>query len=402
MNYSHNEPSYFPFLIMFLFSFLIFSCTPTAIPPSPSITSTPQPAIATQPASPTTTTELDQEEVMQLWHRLSPSDFGLEDHAIFCLDWSPDGSRVAAGDSIGSLIVWDAPSGNIIHHLPSDRRILDCDWSGDGEVLVSGSGPDLWLWDAVGGLPLDRLSGIGGLIKGVTISPDSAMVASWAAGEKSGRVWSIVTGEHLLALPHTHELDRLAWSPDSTAIAASTREQLVTVWDIANGQKIIELAHNGIVLDLAWSPDGLLLMVGHSEGLTIWDVRTWAEGPIMELGVESARTVEWSPDGGWIAIESGWLPSTIEVWDVVNQTRVFSLATLGGYLSDLSWSPDGSWLAAGFNDSTVAIWDMKTGIWVGIGRHETDDVELVAWSPDSRTLATADDVGIVNLWQLNQ
>lgn len=365
-----------------------------------SSTNTPTNNLPTQVTLPSPSTTLEQEDVLELGLRLSPSEFGLEDHAIFCVAWSPNGDRVAVGDRLGSLFVWDTLSGNMLHHLSTGQRNESCDWSANGNLLVNASGPDLWLWDPVAGTPVQRIHGIGGRIRGTVISPDSTKVASWAYGEKSGRIWDLDSGAHLFALPHDDELIELAWSPDSSAIASATRGPLVYVWNTSDGQIVVELAHDGFAYDLAWSPDGLLLAVGHNAGVTIWDARTWSQGPVATFKIDAGRNVVWSPDGRWIALVTS--SYGVEIWDILNQTRVYSLATTGAFVFDISWSPDGRWLAAGFNNSMVAVWDMQTGIWAGIERHETDDVNSVAWSPDSQTLASTDDAGIVYLWHLNQ
>jgi WD40 repeat protein len=344
---------------------IVAGCTSVEPASISSPTNTPVNNLPTQGVQPSPTTNLEQEDVMELRHRLSPAEFGLEDHAIVCVAWSPDGNRVAMGTRLGSLIVWDSLNGNLLHHLSSGERIDSCDWSANGDNLVSTSGPDLWMWDPLAGIPVQRVHGIGGLIKGVVFSPDSTMLASWAYGEKSGRIWDTTTGAHLFALPHRDELNQLTWSPDSSAIASSTRDQLVTVWNSADGQSVVALGHDGIVFDIAWSPDGLLLAVGHSTGVTIWDARTWTQDPMSTLEGESASYVEWSPDGRWIAFETGILVGEIEVWEVMNEVQVYSLATTGAVVRDISWSPDGHWLAAALNNSMAAVWDMNTGIWVG-------------------------------------
>ena len=59
-------------------------------------------------------------------------------------------------------------------------------------------------------------------------------------------------------------------------------------------------------------------------------------------------------------------------------------------------------LAPELINGMVTTWDMNTGAWDGIGRHETDDVNTVAWSPDGQSLASADDAGIVLLWSLEK
>ena len=399
MKVSHQHFSREQAIGLSILSLIVVSCGATASTPMPSITPSPIPPTPIQPATPLPTHTIEPDQVVQLQRELIPSDFGLENQSITCADWSPDGKLILSGGGGGSQIIWETLTGEIIHHLPSDRRIEDCEWSPEGSTIVNGSGTDLWIWDPEAGIPLDRLRGIGGRIKGVAISPDSTMVASWAAGERSGRIWSIASGEHLFALPHTEELDRLVWSPDSSALATSTRGELVGIWDAISGEKVIELAHGGIILDLAWSPDGTQLAVGQLSGLTLWDTRSWSQVPLPSYEVDAARHLAWSPEEQQLAIVTS--SYDIQIWDPA-QKLLYPLATTGAFIFDMSWSPDGRWLAAGSNNSLVSVWDLTTGSWVGVGRHETDDVTTLAWSPDGQTLASADKAGVVNLWTFGQ
>ncbi len=356
----------------------------------------------TQPARPSPTASSKVKSIINLNYALSPADYGLTNTGLYCVTWSPDGRKIATGDRLGSLIVWDPIAGNLIHHLSGDRITLDCDWSGDGSVLVNASGPDIWTWDPEAGAPILRMRGIGGRIKGVRVSPDSSKVATWALYEKSGRIWALDSGEHLFALPHMAELIELAWSPDSSTVASAVNGPRAQVWDVSDGQVIAALEHDGNVNDLAWSPDGSLLAVGHDSGLSIWDPRKWDDGKPMTLDVDRGSYIAWSPDGSRIAVVTDALFSAqVEIWEVETQSRLYDLVSPSATLFDIAWSPDGRWLAAGFNNHMVAIWDMDTGEWSGVARHEAEDINKVAWSPDSRTLASVDAKGNLFLWRIS-
>jgi WD40-like Beta Propeller Repeat len=69
---------------------------------------------------------------------------------------------------------------------------------------------------------------------------------------------------------------------------------------------LIESEHD----DPSWSPDGTLLLLGGFDGLAL------AEGgkaPLEPLGVSSAFSPEWSPDGDWIAFTDGEGPHDLWV-----------------------------------------------------------------------------------------
>lgn len=106
-------------------------------------------------------------------------------------------------------------------------------------------------------------------------------------------LWTVAAGRLLatLAAENLHNassssaqnLDSLAFSPDSTALACGTATGIVRVWDAATGRSISALSVNGgdppvaagrPVTTLAFSPGGrMLVTAGSTEGtLGVWDV----------------------------------------------------------------------------------------------------------------------------------
>lgn len=355
------------------------------------------PATIRPPATPSATVE----PLWGLVYALAPSDFGMaSNNAMFSVTWSPDGKRVATGDGLGSLIVWDPNIGEMIHHLPSGRYVKACDWSPNASMLVCGSGTDLWVWDPDAGVPIVRMSGVGGRIQGVQLSPDGLRVASWATYEKSGRIWSMTTGVHLHALPNASELVELAWSPDGSSIASANSGSLVTIWDATNAQKVGELVHQDRIYDIEWSPNGDSLAVGHLAGVSIWNAPFWSEGEPTALDIENARFVRWSSDGNRLAVVTK--ASQVELWDVSGENPIYYLLGPSAFMFDIAWSPDGQWLAAGYNNQQVAVWDTFIGEWSGLLMHKPEDINALAWSPDGKLLASVADDGILRLWSLNR
>ena len=70
----------------------------------------------------------------------------------------------------------------------------------------------------------------------------------------------------------------------------------------------------------------------------------------------------------------------------------------------MAFSPDdeGRWIASGGEDSTVKIWDSRTGKLVRTFRGHTGIVSSVAFSPDGKRLYLRQPRKTVKVWDLTQ
>jgi WD40 repeat protein len=68
--------------------------------------------------------------------------------------------------------------------------------------------------------------------------------------------------------------------------------------------------------------------------------------------------VAFSPDeeGRWIA--SGSEDSTVKIWDSRSGELVRSFRGHTGLVSSVAFGPDGSWLVTGSRDHTARVWDL--------------------------------------------
>ena len=58
------------------------------------------------------------------------------------------------------------------------------------------------------------------------------------------------------------------------------------------------------------------------------------------------------------------------------------------YVDSVAWSPDGKRIASGSYDNTVQVWDAIDGSNVFTYKGHSDVVESVAWSPDGKRIAS--------------
>jgi len=364
------------------------------------------------------------------------------------LDFSPDGSVLAAGFDDGTIHRWQVPSGQEITPVLSGHsdRVYSVAFSPDGNTLVSGGGDDLVIfWNLQDGEPLyEPFTEHKENVFAVTFDDSGTMMAS-ASGDSDIILWELERDK--LPSVHTDEIIGLAFSPDGTLLASSGRDNQIVFWDVAGGTMDGDPIETqvGISSPLVFSPDGKIL-VSYCDGLCFYDVenREIAHNP-RSFSEMYDSTLAFSPDGTYLAAGDGggnirlWNPESggrvgkeqevfgSEVFGLEfssDSTEIYSVSAFEGqmavwnlysgvldYIPLVSnsqsglinrFSPGAQYLATGtigasWND--LLVFDSATGeqLYEPLVGH-SDQVNVLAFSPDSSLLASGSSDQTVRLW----
>lgn len=290
-------------------------------------------------------------------------------------------------------------------------------YSPDGTRLAVGSSIGVWIYDTESNKALDLFPMYG--VSCLAFSPDGKKLVS---GSKTHHIilWDVTTGEPLRHIGETHErVYSVAFSPDNRTVAIGRDEGNLTLWDTETGNhiryfsgmggeegSILPFEHTGPVHCLAYSPDGLTLASGgyYDRGT---EVRLWEATTGEHLGLliteagemDSVDSIAFSPVRQILAV--GWSDGAISLSDIKTdeppKTLAKSLGTMRHEVLCLAFSTDGMLLASGAWDSTVRLWDLKTNKLIRTLTGHKSKVLSVAFSPDGKTLATCSKED-VRLW----
>ena len=157
------------------------------------------------------------------------------------LAFSRDGHTLAIGDRAG-ICLWDITNRPYkVRWSTSSTSAESFAFSPDGRTLASGKKDGtVLLWDAITGdvkrVLREHTDYLG--VGSVAFSSDSRTLASTGWHEdKTIRLWDVPTGSHKLTLSgHRERISRLSFSPDGKMLASASRDGTILLWEFPLAQ----------------------------------------------------------------------------------------------------------------------------------------------------------------------
>ena len=374
--------------------------------------------------------------------------------------FSPDGQTLASVERGGKVLLWDVSTGTIKWTLMHSESVNSISFSPDGEILASGGYDGILFWDITTGTIKQKFITDPRRERTISFSPDGKTLASAGCPEDEILLWDITTGTikqkftshgfsfqtkpfsisfspngQTLAIGSSYStclwdistgtvkreyfVGYALFSPDGKRLVGISRnsrsESTLEVWDVLSGKLERMIRHHTTSFSrVSFSPDGQTLMVDSTSHLFphhfLWDVSTG------KLKHEEYVPVSFSPDGQTLAVGPF---SLFHLWDVFRSLiRGISPITATGiglsdisdstrehilihrkYVNSILFSPDGRTLASADAVGTIRLWDVLKGKTKQKFKQKFRSYSL-SFSPDGRTLASAGDDGNLWLWDL--
>jgi WD40 repeat protein/serine/threonine protein kinase len=372
---------------------------------------------------------------------------------VSCLDFSPDGRRIATTAFGNYVRIWSLPDGvPLTAPIPgSTVESRGVRFSSDGRLIVVCTHKGAQVRDGVTGTPVGPFLPHGSSCDQALFTPDGRWVITTSA-DRTAKVWDVSTGQLALpALPHGGPLDywsNLESNSDGKMLLTTCADGFTRVWNLDNGALLAEpVLQQEQTPHSALSSDGSRVFAG-TRGGAVFSLRLehrsaqplvlprgsdfFAVGLVPSLparlrrftgdrmdiiDVASGREVgggfvfpepitrfgQVRSDGRFLAVQT--MARRNQVWEVIDgRVRVVTLQDAPQGDVWVQFSPVGDLLSvtAAMSSSEIRIWNLHTGQPVGppIKLDALVFAPNPGFSPDGKRLAGGAVDGTARVWDV--
>jgi WD40 repeat protein len=317
------------------------------------------------------------------------------------LGFSDDGKRLATRRERDYVQVWDVGTGQELFHIRgNDRRSVLFAFCGNGTEIVHADthGPNVTVCDSTTGAVKVRWSRGPERVSLLAATPSGHHLVTGDALRRSLKLWDLRTGTVLREFPlgGSDEVAMMVFHPRKPYLAVSVGTA-IKLWNIDTGEEWLTIrGHTAPVTCLAFRPDGdRLASASLDNTVKVWDTTSLEErspanslalgfGRPLLRGESATRSVSLSRDGKFLAAERSWGAGVV-IWDT--GTRTHKLIPMKRQIQKVQLSPHGDRFAAYHADSTVSIYDSRTGDELVTCQGKMEPLYDLAFSPDGGRVA---------------
>jgi WD40 repeat protein len=316
--------------------------------------------------------------------------------AVRAVDYSPDGTRVAAGhypfgeSTRGVTRVYDVQTGEVVRSFETPTGAAGCvRFSPDGKKLLTASHTTMRLWDLQSGKLLKRFDGHSAGVWWAVFTADGRRIVSAGGDDGTVRVWDVRSGKELHCFRgHTAPVLGVAVSPDGRYAVSGSMDGTLRLWRLPSVSPSTAASEAGDeAVDQAAEPAGPPLQ-------PVDEVRRWKGHSfhVHSIVVSTDGRVAWSAS------------NDLRKWELPTGRLIQAFEMPGG-LDGAMPSPDEKELMAILGLPTAGLRHystLKVEYKHGFGRRGNFRYYQGCWTPDGQYFLTGGDGGVARLWDVHR
>jgi WD40 repeat protein len=295
--------------------------------------------------------------------------------------------------------------------------IWSIQFSSDGKQLAVGQYQWVQLWDVEAKKVIHNFEPHADAVRCLRFSSDNkTLLAGGGLAARAGevRVWNVETEELLNTIElHDDTIESLALSPDGAKLLTVGMDELGFVTTLADGTIEQTLTqHVGRVLAVDYRTDGKYFVTGSEDkSVKVWNPQTYNVLVNLDQNDESVYAVAFAPEENLIV--SGSADNAVRSWRITEsegesgqiQTEGSLNRVYNGHQGTVYAVDSGLWqnqmvIVSGSADSSVIVWNLRSGNRLYTFEQPTDEVYAVDLSPDGQFVAAGGRDGIARIWDL--
>ncbi|KAF7193898.1 Vegetative incompatibility protein HET-E-1 [Pseudocercospora fuligena] len=362
-----------------------------------------------------------QENTINLWSTfVGELRCSLQGHQanVLSIAFNKQSSKLVASALDSSIRIWDVltgtetlvicPSGDRSHFRPVFALHED-------SLAAANSGNVVTMWSLRRNRVSRNLHGHAYGINDLIIAPDGSVLAS-ASFDQTVRVWELDSGQCLYTFgPHLGSVTSLAFSADSTIIAACSRSKIpsseqdchheIKLWSRNQGHCLQTFTALGSVMSLHFTEVGnLLLCKTYTHGVEVRNVGSGFFNNVVQI-LRKPYVLSISVAPNQLMVATGYSTGGLRVTEIAparaRSTAAASVAESGldSKVSAMGLAPGGEFIATGYEDGSIRIWDMQSGHNVGSATGHNSPMKSLDFSADAGRLATITANDVLQVWE---
>lgn len=316
---------------------------------------------------------------------------------IWSLEFSPDGKTLAVG-KYQWVEIWDLETPRVIYtYEPHAGEVRSLVFSSDGEKLYTSSGlasrsGEIRVWDVSSEELIKSFEIHGDTVESISLSPQNTALITASMDEYSAVIdltrlenadFSIDTQVSKWLTQHVGRVLCTLYHPAGTYFVTGSEDKTIKVWNPRTYTVLVNLdANDDAVYSLAYSAEEGVIVSGSADNT----VRTWRVTPTGggTQGAMGQNSLEMT--GALVREYNG------------HQGAVYSVDS--GFVPLRSANNRMTMIASGSADTSVIIWNLRSGNRYETFEASTDAVYAVRFSPDGECVAAGGRDGKVRLYNL--